>query len=346
MRNEDITIDNSVNDGISCVAFGNNNDFLTASCWDGRVLVYSLESGNNGSCSGSRQHSCAQHQAPVLSVCVAGNNQICSAGLDKKVMMWDVERGPDAVKQIGAHDAAVRHVRSMNDLGLIASGGWDGHLKFWDTRTDRPTMDLNHDERVYAMDCKDNIAVVCLADKSIHVYDIRKQENLSQFTVQIGQMRCCSIFADGRGFCVGTTIAKVSIEYFEELGRDRSVRNASFKSFTYKCHRDERTSRVFAINDISFNSAFNSFSTAGSDGTISFWDKESRNMIKSLENNKFKHTISCGAFSNSSQLFAYGVSYDWSQGAEKESQFRGNTLMLHNVMEEDINYSLQTRRGN
>jgi len=57
-------------------------------------------------------------------------------------------------------------------------------------------------------------------------------------------------------------------------------------NFTFKCHRKDepapsKSSTVYAVNDISFH-PYGTFSTAGSDGTINFWDKESKTRLKSM----------------------------------------------------------------
>ena len=52
-----------------------------------------------------------------------------------------------------------------------------------------------------------------------------------------------------------------------------------------QCHRKDepapsKSSAVYAVNDIKFH-PYGTFSTAGSDGTINFWDKESKTRLKS-----------------------------------------------------------------
>lgn len=52
-----------------------------------------------------------------------------------------------------------------------------------------------------------------------------------------------------------------------------------------QCHRKDdpapsKSSSVYAVNDIKFH-PYGTFATAGSDGTINFWDKESKTRLKS-----------------------------------------------------------------
>ena len=63
--------------------------------------------------------------------------------------------------------------------------------------------------------------------------------------------------------------------------------SASSQNFSFKCHRKDQSptvkdqTMVFAVNDIIFHPVHGTFSTAGSDGTVNFWDKDSRTRLKS-----------------------------------------------------------------
>ena len=39
---------------------------------------------------------------------------------------------------------------------------------------------------------------------------------------------------------------------------------------------------VYSVNDITFHPVHGTFSTAGSDGTVNFWDKDARTRLKSM----------------------------------------------------------------
>lgn len=82
------------------------------------------------------------------------------------------------------------------------------------------------------------------------------------------------------------------------------------KNFSFKCHRDD-AKNVYAVNDISFHPVHGTFSTAGADGTVSFWDKDSKQRLKPFP--KTNGQISSTAFNRNGSIFAYAVSYDWSK---------------------------------
>jgi mRNA export factor len=106
------------------------------------------------------------------------------------------------------------------------------------------------------------------------------------------------------------------------------------KCFSFKCHRDE-TKNVYAVNDISFHPGYGTFSTAGADGTVSFWDKDSKKRLTTLP--KANNTIACTAFNRTGNIFAYAVSYDWTKGHQAHAtQGNTNRLMLHAVKDEEV----------
>jgi WD40 repeat protein len=88
------------------------------------------------------------------------------------------------------------------------------------------------------------------------------------------------------------------------------MRNFSSKNFSFKCHRDN-SNNVYAVNAISFHPIHGTFSTAGADGTFSFWDKDSKQRLKPFPS--VNGQIPCTSFNRNGTIFAYAVSYDWSK---------------------------------
>jgi mRNA export factor len=68
---------------------------------------------------------------------------------------------------------------------------------------------------------------------------------------------------------------------------------------------------------MNFHPVFGTFSTAGSDGTYNFWDKDSKQRLKQMAKATYGTNpapIPCSAFNKDGTIFAYAVSYDWSRG--------------------------------
>lgn len=104
-------------------------------------------------------------------------------------------------------------------------------------------------------------------------------------------------------------------------------------NFSFKCHRDppaNNITNVYSVNDISVHPVHGTFSTAGSDGTFHFWDKDAKHRLKGYPT--VGGTISSTAFNKTGNIFAYAVSYDWSKGYATNNPQYPNKVMLHGVV--------------
>lgn len=269
-----------------------------------------------------------ENSSPVLDTCFSPDgSKVFSCGADKAVRMWQL--GPQAPpnnlpQQIGAHDAPVQAVCYLKTPNIVASGGWDRKVKFWDCRNPNPVMTLDMPERVYAMDCKDNMLVVGTAGRHVIAYDVSgsPRELLRKESPLKYQTRCITVFPDCSGFAIGSIEGRVGIHYVHKVqGRE---------SFAFKCHRQDVN--VYSVNDIAFNSHFGTFATVGSDGVINFWDKDNKQRLKGFT--ALPKPIAAAAFNSSSNLFAYSTSYDWSKGSSHV--IPGNEIFVHYVEQSEI----------
>jgi mRNA export factor len=75
------------------------------------------------------------------------------------------------------------------------------------------------------------------------------------------------------------------------------------------------------------------FSTAGSDGTISFWDRDSKYRLKAFPS--VGGAITAADFSKDGALFAYAVGYDWSKGYTWNNPQILNKVVLHELKSDE-----------
>ena len=236
--------------------------------------------------------------------------------------------------QVAAHDQPVRCLRltELNGTAVLVTGSWDKTVKYWDLRQQQPAVTLNCQDRVYAMDLRDSLLVIGTADKHVNIVNLNTPDKFYK-TINSPlkfQTRVLSCFTDATGFAVGSVEGRCAIQYIEE--KDAA------SNFSFKCHRSTpKTSRdandVYSVNDISFHPQHGTFSTAGSDGTFHFWDKDAKHRLKGYP--EVGQTISATDFSRQGNIFAYAASYDWSQGYSKHTPQSVNKIMLHPIVGEE-----------
>lgn len=116
-------------------------------------------------------------------------------------------------------------------------------------------------------------------------------------------------------------------------------------NFSFKCHRDPPQNQivnVYAVNDISFHPQHGTFSTAGSDGTFHFWDKDAKHRLKGYPN--VGGSITATKFNKTGSIFAYAISYDWSKGYQANTTNYPIKVMLHPVQADECKPRSSTKK--
>ncbi|QRV95179.1 poly(A)+ RNA export protein [Ceratobasidium sp. AG-Ba] len=325
---QDVELVNPPTDSISCLSFSPAADFLAVGSWNNEVRMYEVNAQGQ-----SQGRAAFSHEGPVLSVCWnKEGTKVFSGGMDKAGRMYDIQTGQST--QVAAHDDAVKVVRWVDAQGgILATGSWDKTVKYWDTRQPTPIAKIDLPERCYTMDIAYPILAVGVAERQIQVYNLNNPTTVFRTITSPlkWQTRVVSCFHNGKGFGIGSIEGRVAIQYIDEKD--------SASNFSFRCHRKEQgpsksTTHVFAVNDMSFHPVHGTFSTAGGDGVVSFWDGDSKTRLKSF--NPAPGPISCTAFNRTGALFAYAVSYDWSKGHTGMTPDQPNKVMIHLTKEEEV----------
>jgi mRNA export factor len=246
---------------------------------------------------------------------IQDGTKVVGAGADKTARMLDVNA--NNAQQVAAHDESVKCVRMFeaNSTLMLVTGSWDKTIKYWDLRQAKAVGSITCQDRVHAMDVKDDLLVVVTAERHLNVVNLADPFTFYKTITSKHrwQMRVASCFVEASGFAVGTINGHCATQYVED--RDNNL------SFKFKCHRDDLY--AYSVNDISWHPIHGTFSTAGSDGTFHFWDKDATCRLKAYPD--VGGPIVSTSFSHMGDFFAYAISYNsaW--------DFLPSKIMLHLV---------------
>ncbi|KAF2086154.1 WD40 repeat-like protein [Saccharata proteae CBS 121410] len=315
-------------DSVSHIQFSPVADHIAVASWDNAVRIYEIDPQGN-----SQGKAEIKMDGPALSTCFSNDGQyVFAAGADKTVKVLDLANPGAAPVSIAQHDQPIKCIK-WADVGgqqCLVTGSWDKTIKYWDPRTQNPLATYENQNRVYTMDCHQNLLVVGTADRYINIFNLKGDPSKPYKTMQSPlkwQTRVVSCFTDASGFAVGSIEGRCAIQYVEEKD--------SASNFSFKCHRandptQRDVAKVYSVNAISFHRQHGTFSTAGSDGTFHFWDKDAKHRLKGYP--EVGGPITSTDFNHSGSIFAYAVSYDWSKGYTGNQATMPTKVMLHPVI--------------
>jgi mRNA export factor len=309
-------------DGISDVSFSPAADYIAATSWDNQLRIWEVLPNNT-----TAAKAAVQHDAPALCCTWSKDGtKVFSGGADKTIRMLDVVSG--TTTPFTAHDMPVKCLRWMNtsNAQALISASWDKTLKYWDLRSPNPVGVVQLPERCYSMDVNGGLLVVATAERNICIINLNNPMQIYKTMASPlkWQTRVVSCYHNGTGFAVGSIEGRVALHWLDE---DQSQLN-----FAFRCHREGN--KASAVNAIAFHPQHGTFATAGSDGFIHFWDKDSKQRLESMNN--LGSPIPSATFSRNGNYFAYALSYDWCKGHEYYQAGAKNSVMIHPVVESEV----------
>ncbi|KUJ24380.1 WD40 repeat-like protein [Mollisia scopiformis] len=318
-------------DSTSALSWSPVADYLAVASWDSKVRIYDVSKGQGVTA--------IDLNGPALSCDWSKDGKkVVGAGADKTAQLMDLEA--NTTVQVAVHDAPIRVVRFFehpNSNGpMIVTGSWDKTVKYWDIRapTGAPASSLTLHDRVYAMDVRDTLLVIGDADTNIYIVNLNEPAKV--FNARNSPLKCQTrticCYTDATGFAMGSIEGRGAFQWVSD-------QDFTARSYTFKCHRNpsttvQSTTDVYSVNCISTHPKWGTFSTAGSDGTYQFWDRDRKCRLK--EYPKVGGQISATGFSFDGSKLAYAVGYDWSQGFMGNRPETPNWIGIHHVLEEDL----------
>lgn len=309
-------------DSVSQVRFSPKNpDHLLVAAWDTTVRFYDVAA--------NEEKAKFDHRAAVLTTCFSDGSHAYSGCLDASVRELDLATG--SIQHVGQHNDSISSMSYSSESNVLITGSWDRTLRFWDSRSASPQQ-LSHDlpERIYHMDLTRNTLVVSMASRMFHIYDIRRMDTPAQHRESSLKFmtRSLACMVDGQGYATASTEGRIAVEYFDPSPE------AQEKKYAFKCHRQtiDDVDHVWPVNALAFHPAYNTFASAGSDGTVSIWDHKVKKRLRQYQ--KYKTAIPSIGFNCDGTRLAVGVSYTWDDGAEGMVSAEKPAVFVRNVGDE------------
>lgn len=101
---------------------------------------------------------------------------------------------------------------------MLATGSWDGTLKYWDPRLQDAVATIDCQDKVYSMDAKGDLLVVATAANKLGVVSLKEPGKIKEMVDsplkhQIRTVRC---MPNGKGFAIGSIEGRCWVRFLEE----------------------------------------------------------------------------------------------------------------------------------
>lgn len=332
-------------DGISSLNFGvKSNDLLLVSSWDCTLRLYDV--------SFNLLRLKAEFDAPVLDCCFDSSDaRAFAVGMDENVTSVDLATGQKSVlgKHAGSPAGSATAAAAGKapppassclafhaDSNTLLSGGWDGRLLAFDSRTSRQTSALTPaaGEKILTMGLSGSRIVLGTNRRQVFIYDLRKLSSgapeQKRESSLLNQTRCIRGFPDTTGYALSSIEGRVAIEYFNP---DPLVQA---NKYAFKCHRrfDAASGKniLYPVNAIAFHPRYGTFATGGCDGIVTVWDGANKKRI--CQYPAKPTSVAALAFSPNGEKLATAASYTFEEG-EKDHPTDAiyiRTVSQHEVM--------------
>ena len=256
-----------------------------------------------------------------------------------------IDVSTNQISQIGKHELGVKGLVYLDNMSILISGGWDGKIHFWDTRSPNPVLSYDTNKKILSMSCTFPLLVVGMSDRYISYFNLNKINNQGGFAPDLifespfkMPTTVVTCFNEPTGYALGSIEGRVAIKYVDlnnipVMPTDNKIYTKQ-EDFAFRCHRTgDNNTEVYPINSIAFNNVFGTFCTGGGDGTWIIWDKESKSKLRTgaLSN---KSPITALEYSPDGNLLVYAYGYDWHKGVQFENSYKAG-IKIHYLPDTD-----------
>ncbi|ORX70485.1 WD40 repeat-like protein [Linderina pennispora] len=253
---------------------------------------------------------------------------LAGSSWDNQVRVWDIQNnGTSTGKAAYSHEAPA----------LCCAWSRDRNKgRMLDVATGQAVQIAQHDDTIRCIrfvegDNASPIVATGSWDKTVKYWDLRQPSPLGVVTLN---ERIYAMDSLHPLMVVGTADRKVHVfdlnnptQPFKTLDSPLKWQTRSLSCFVKK--------DGFAVGSIEGrHPVTGTFCTAGSDGSIVFWDKDARQKLKSFTN--LGGPVLSTTISGDGKILAYATGYDWSKGFQHNDGTTKSTIFLHSIAEEDV----------
>jgi len=169
-------------------------------------------------------HQLREHSDLVRVLASLPNGYLVSGSRDKKIKIWDLERGGGdattcgsgsgstsaAVQTLEGHTAGIRALLAISDDKLISASS-DTSIKIWDLRSGTCITHLQgHEKSVSVLGCLDDGYLISgSSDKTAKIWDLNKNEIVKELKTPAA-VESLTVLGDGR-LVLGLTNSKITL---------------------------------------------------------------------------------------------------------------------------------------
>lgn len=233
---------------------------------------------------------------------------------------------------LGYHEKAIKCVASIRELSSVVSAGWDGALRMWDPRAKGASSVATLGAKAFSMGVSGTRIVVGCSARKVLIFDARKcsapvHERESPLKFQTRCVACMQGIggAPSVGYVTGSVEGRVSVDFFEQVGR----------KFSFKCHRKKvaGVEHIYPVNDFAFHPIYNTFASGGCDGSVCMWDWENKKRLVVI--GQYTTSIAALDFNHDGSLLAIAASYTFEEGVEGLEKAPADQIYIRTVSESD-----------
>jgi mRNA export factor len=324
------------------------NDYLAACSWDKVLKLWSLTYDNSGV--QVAPPLTQTYESNLISLCWLPDQGVFTGSTNGSIYYLDPTN--PSIMEVGKHDIGVSSLCYLTDMNVLVSSGWDGYIKFWDLKSPNPCLQIDLGKSITTMSMSYPLLVIGLQNRQICYFDLTKLTG-TNFTYTAlyssplkQETKVISTFPDGKGYVIGGYESKVAVQHIEVNGYP-DVRNGILynpKDYSFNCHYMEysqyggntsKSIHTFPINDIAFNYKYETFCTAGGDGSWVIRDKDNRTVLRAGFYNE-RIPMTAVDYNWKGDILAYACGNDWNKGGGKyERAVNTFSIKLHICSDSD-----------